>query len=53
MAAGGSNLLLFDFNTGLATLTDGFGFGQNDFLLLGLSVLFGFKGELVGRTPGS
>ena len=50
MAAGGSNLLLFDFNTGLATLTDGFGFGQNDFLLLGLNVLFGFKGELVGRT---
>ena len=50
MAAGGSNLLLLDFNAGLAALADRFGFGQNDLLLLGLNVLFGFKGELVGRT---
>ena len=50
VAAGGGNLLLFDFNAGLAALADGFSFGQDDLLLLGLNVLFCFKGELIGRS---
>ena len=50
VAAGGGNLLLFDFNAGLAALANGFSFGQDDLLLLGLNVLFCFKGELIGRS---
>ena len=50
VAAGGRHLLLLDFGAGLTALADGFGLRQDDLLLLGLRILFGLKGELVGRT---